>query len=464
MSKQRTLKGSFSLYGKGLHTGLSLTVTFNPAPENTGYKIQRIDLEDQPIIDAIAEKVVDTQRGTVLANGEARVSTVEHGMAALYALGIDNCLIQVNGPEFPILDGSAAMYVEKIQEIGIVEQNAEKDYYIIRHKLEVKDEETGSTITILPDDQFSITAMCSFQSKFINSQFATLDNIETFPTEIAPARTFVFVRDIVPLLDANLIKGGDLDNAIVIYEREVTQEQLDHLADVLKVPHMDATKVGYIQHKPLMWENECTRHKLLDIIGDMALIGKPIKGRIVATRPGHTINNKFARLMRKEIRKHEVQAPIYNPNEKPVMDNIRIRQLLPHRYPMQLVDKIISMGPTSIVGIKNVTANEPFFQGHFPEEPVMPGVLQIEAMAQCGGLLVLNQLEEPERWSTYFMKIDEVKFRQKVIPGDTLLFRVELLHPVRHGISSMKGYMFVGDQVVSEASFTAQIVKKQITF
>ena len=382
-------------------------------------------------------------------------------MAALYALGIDNCLIQVNGPEFPILDGSAAMYVEKIQEIGIVEQNAEKDYYIIRHKLEVKDEETGSTITILPDDQFSITAMCSFQSKFINSQFATLDNIETFPTEIAPARTFVFVRDIVPLLDANLIKGGDLDNAIVIYEREVTQEQLDHLADVLKVPHMDATKVGYIQHKPLMWENECTRHKLLDIIGDMALIGKPIKGRIVATRPGHTINNKFARLMRKEIRKHEVQAPIYNPNEKPVMDNIRIRQLLPHRYPMQLVDKIISMGPTSIVGIKNVTANEPFFQGHFPEEPVMPGVLQIEAMAQCGGLLVLNQLEEPERWSTYFMKIDEVKFRQKVIPGDTLLFRVELLHPVRHGISSMKGYMFVGDQVVSAASFTAQIVKNK---
>lgn len=461
MSKQRTLKGSFSLYGKGLHTGLSLTVTFNPAPENTGYKIQRIDLEDQPIIDAIAEKVADTQRGTVLANGEARVSTVEHGMAALYALGIDNCLIQVNGPEFPILDGSAAMYVEKIQEIGIIEQNAEKDYYIIRHKLEVKDEETGSTITILPDDQFSITAMCSFQSKFINSQFATLDNIETFPTEIAPARTFVFVRDIVPLLDANLIKGGDLDNAIVIYEREVTQEQLDHLADVLKVPHMDATKVGYIQHKPLMWENECTRHKLLDIIGDMALIGKPIKGRIVATRPGHTINNKFARLMRKEIRKHEVQAPIYNPNEKPVMDNIRIRQLLPHRYPMQLVDKIISMGPTSIVGIKNVTANEPFFQGHFPEEPVMPGVLQIEAMAQCGGLLVLNQLEEPERWSTYFMKIDEVKFRQKVIPGDTLLFRVELLHPVRHGISSMKGYMFVGDQVVSEASFTAQIVKNK---
>ena len=459
--KQTTLKGSFSLFGKGLHTGLSLTITFNPAPENTGYKIQRIDLPGEPVIDAIAEKVVDTQRGTVIADGDMRVSTIEHGMAALYALGIDNCLIQVNGPEFPILDGSAAMYVEKIKEIGIVEQNATKDYYIIRHKIEVEDETSGSCITILPDDDFSITAMCSFESKFINSQFATLDNISKFPDEIAPARTFVFVRDIMPLLEANLIKGGDMDNAIVIYEREVSQEKLDHLADVLNVPHMDATKIGYIQHKPLMWENECTRHKLLDIIGDMALIGKPIKGRIVATRPGHTVNNRFARLMRKEIRKHEIQAPIYNPNEGPVMDNIRIRELLPHRYPMQLVDKVIAMGPNSIVGVKNVTANEPFFVGHFPQEPVMPGVLQIEAIAQCGGLLVLNQVEEPERWSTYFLKIDNVKFRQKVVPGDTLLFKVEMITPVRHGISTMRGYVFVGDHVVSEATFTAQIVKNK---
>ncbi len=461
MLKQNTLKGSFSLCGKGLHTGLSLTVTFNPASENTGYKIQRIDLESQPIIDAIAENVVDTQRGTILARGDVRVSTVEHGLAALYALGVDNCLIQVNGPEFPILDGSATMYVEKIHQIGLEEQSAPKDYYIIRHKIEVKDETTGSCVTILPDDQFSITAMCSFDSKFINSQFATLDNIDDFAEEIAPARTFVFVRDIEPLLKANLIKGGDLDNAIVIYERQTNQALLDQLADQLKVSHMDATKLGYIQHKPLVWENECTRHKLLDVIGDMALIGKPIKGRIVATRPGHTINNKFARLIRKEIRKHEIQAPIYDPNDPPVMDNSRIRELLPHRYPMQLVDKIISMGPNSIVGVKNVTSNEPFFVGHFPQEPVMPGVLQIEAMAQCGGLLVLNQLEEPERWSTYFMKIDEVKFRQKVVPGDTLLFRVELLHPVRHGVSSMKGYMFVGDHVVSEATFTAQIVKNK---
>ncbi|MBQ7472615.1 MAG: bifunctional UDP-3-O-[Prevotella sp.] len=459
--KQKTLKGSFSLFGKGLHTGLSLTITFNPAPENTGYRIQRIDLPGEPIIEAIAEKVVDTQRGTVIANDDVRVSTIEHGMAALYALGIDNCLIQVNGPEFPILDGSAAMYVAKILEIGIEEQNAPKDYYIIRHKIEVKDNATGSCITILPDEDFSITAMCSFESKFINSQFATLDNISNFPTEIAPARTFVFVRDIMPLLEANLIKGGDMDNAIVIYERELTQDKLDHLADVLKVPHMDATKLGYIQHKPLMWENECTRHKLLDIIGDMALIGKPIKGRIVATRPGHTVNNKFARLMRKEIRRHEIQAPIYDPNEEPIMDNIRIRELLPHRYPMQLVDKVIAMGPNSIVGVKNVTANEPFFVGHFPQEPVMPGVLQIEAIAQCGGLLVLNQMEEPERYSTYFLKIDNVKFRQKVVPGDTLLFKVEMITPIRHGISTMKGYVFVGDQVVSVATFTAQIVKNK---
>ncbi|MBQ4029474.1 MAG: bifunctional UDP-3-O-[Prevotella sp.] len=319
----------------------------------------------------------------------------------------------------------------------------------------------GSCITILPDDQFSITAMCSFESKFINSQFATLDNADYFTKEIAPARTFVFVRDIVPLLEANLIKGGDLDNAIVIYERELSQEKLDQLADILNMPHRDAKKIGYIQNKPLMWENECTRHKLLDIIGDMALIGKPIKGRIVATRPGHTINNKFARLMRKEIRKHEVQAPIYDPNDEPIMDNIRIRELMPHRYPMQLVDKIIAMGPNSIVGVKNITSNEPFFVGHFPQEPVMPGVLQVEAMAQCGGILVLSQVEEPERWSTYFLRIDEVKFRQKVVPGDTLLFRVELLHPIRHGISSMKGYVFVGDHVVSEATFTAQIIKNK---
>ncbi len=461
MLKQTTLKGSFALCGKGLHTGLSLTVTFNPAAENTGYKIQRIDIDGQPVIDAVAENVVETTRGTVIGKGDVKVSTIEHAMSALYAMGIDNCLMQVNGPEFPILDGSAMMYVNKINEIGIEEQNAPKDFYIIRHKLKVKDEQSGSVITILPDEEFSITAMCSFDSKLVNSQFASLDKMKDYASEVAAARTFVFVRDIEPLLNANLIKGGDLDNSIVIYERKTTQESLDKLADLIGVEHMDANNIGYIQNKPLVWENECTRHKLLDIIGDMALIGKPIKGRIIATRPGHTINNKFARMMRKEIRKHEIQAPFYDPNEPPVMDVNRIRELLPHRYPMQLVDKVIALGPTSIVGVKNITSNEPFFQGHFPQEPVMPGVLQIEAMAQCGGLLVLNTVEDPEKWSTYFLKINDVKFRQKVVPGDTLIFKVDLMAPVRHGISSMKGYMFVGDQVVSEASFTAQIVKNK---
>ena len=320
MFKQKTLKGSFSLFGKGLHTGLNLTVTFNPAPENFGYKVQRIDLPGEPLIEAIAENVVDTSRGTVIAKGEARCSTIEHAMAALYASGIDNCLISVNGPEFPILDGSAEIYMDNIQKVGIEEQNAEKDFFVIKRKIEFRDDKTGSSIIILPDEQFSLTAMISFDSEFIGSQFATLDNMEDFGKEIAPARTFVFVREIEPLLKMGLIKGGDLDNAVVIYETPMEQGALDLLADNLHVDHRDATKLGYIQRRPLEWRNEPARHKLLDIIGDMALIGRPLKGRIIATKPGHTINNKFARQMRREIRKHEVQAPKYDPNQAPLMD------------------------------------------------------------------------------------------------------------------------------------------------
>ena len=459
MLKQNTLKEQFSLSGKGLHTGLNLTVTFLPAPANHGYKIQRIDMPSQPIMDAVAENVVDTQRGTVLGKGEMRCSTVEHAMAALYALGLDNVLIQVDGPEFPILDGSAELYVKAIQRVGIQEQDAPKDFYYISKKMEFRDDATGACITLLPDEDFSITSMISFDSKVLSSQFATLDNMDKFATEVAAARTFVFVREIEPLLMAGLIKGGDLDNAIVIYEHETTQDNLDKLCQLTGAEKHNASELGYLQHKPLVWENEPARHKLLDIIGDMALIGKPIKGRIIATRPGHTIHNKFARMMRKEIRKHEVQAPCYDPNKEPVMDVNRIRQILPHRYPMQLVDKVIDIRENNIVAIKNVTSNEPFFQGHFPSEPVMPGVLQIEAMAQAGGLLVLSNVDNPELYSTYFLKIDNVKFRQKVVPGDTLIFKVELVSPIRHGIGTMQGYAFIGENCVAEATFTAQISK-----
>ncbi|MBO7069227.1 MAG: bifunctional UDP-3-O-[3-hydroxymyristoyl] N-acetylglucosamine deacetylase/3-hydroxyacyl-ACP dehydratase [Bacteroidaceae bacterium] len=461
MLKQKTLKNSFSLSGKGLHTGLNLTVTFLPAEKKHGYKIQRVDMQGQPILDAVAENVVDTRRGTVLGKGSFKCSTIEHAMAALYALGVDNVLIQVDGPEFPILDGSAEPYVKEILRVGTIEQDAEKDFYYITKKMEFKDENTGACITLLPDEEFSITSMISFDGQFLNSQFATLDNIDDFATEIAAARTFVFVREIEPLLTAGLIKGGDLNNAIVIYEQQTSQENLDKLCKLTGAEHHDAAELGYLQHKKLVWDNEPARHKLLDIIGDMALIGKPLKGRIIATKPGHTINNKFARMMRKEIRKHEIQAPKYDPNKPAIMDASKIRQLLPHRFPMLLVDKVIEMKEDTIVAIKNITSDEPFFQGHFPSEPVMPGVLIIEAMAQAGGILVINSLQDGADYSTYFIRIDNVKFKQKVIPGDTLIFKVETLGTLRHNIGSMQGYAFIGENCVAEATFTAQVIKNK---
>lgn len=461
MQKQNTLAASFSLQGKGLHSGLNIEVSFNPAPENHGYKIKRVDLPEQPVIDAVAENVINTQRGTVIGRKDIQISTIEHAMAALYAMGVDNCLIEVNAPEFPILDGSARHYVEEIQKVGLQEQNAARDYYIVKHKVEVKDEETGASIMLLPDDHFCVNTLISFNSPVLNNQFATMNDVKDFPTEIAASRTFVFVRELEMLLQNNLIKGGDLDNAIVIYDQKVSQEALDKLADMMNVPHQNIQELGYINNEPLVFDNEPARHKLLDVIGDIALIGKPIKGRVIATRPGHSINNKLARIIRKQIKLNDVQAPIYDPNAEPVMDINRIRELLPHRYPFLLVDKIIELGKNYIVGVKNITTNEPFFQGHFPQEPIMPGVLQVEAMAQTGGLLVLNTVDEPERYSTYFMKIDGVKFRQKVVPGDILILRLELLAPIRRGISTMKGYVFVGDKLVSEAEFMAQIIKNK---
>ena len=425
---QLTLKAPFTVEGKGLHSGLQLKATFNPAPENTGYKFKRVDLPDAPVIDAVAENVVETTRGTVIGRKGVTVSTIEHAMAALYAAGIDNVLIEVNGPEVPILDGSAMVYVNAIESVGLQEQNADKDYYIIKEKKQFKDEATGSELTIYPDSGFSVECMVEYNSQVLPNQFAVL---------------------------------GDLDNAIVIYDQVEDQATIDSICDVVKVPHMHLESLGYINPKPLAWDNEPARHKVMDVIGDLALIGRPIQGRVVAIRPGHTVNNKFTRMVRHEVKHTEIQAPIYNPNEAPVIDTNGIKKLIPHRFPFLLIDKVIEIDKKHAVAVKNVTVNEPFFQGHFPEEPVMPGVLQVEAMAQTAGVLVLNFLEEPEKYSTYFLKIDNVKFRHKVVPGDTLKLHVSLMTEIRRGCAMVKGYAFVGEKIVCEAEFMAQIIKNK---
>ena len=459
--KQVTIKDSFSVKGKGLHTGLVIEATFLPAPENHGYKFQRVDLDGEPIIDALAEYVTSTTRGTVISKGDVSVSTIEHALAALYAAGIDNCLIKLNAPEMPILDGSAAEYCKKIDQVGVIEQKVDKDYYIVKQKIEVRDDTTGAAIVVLPDEDFSIDTMVAFDSPVLTNQFASLDRLSDFPKQISASRTFVFVREIEPLVKGNLIKGGDLDNAIVIYDKELPQSELDRIADLMNVPRKNVSEFGYINNKPLTSENEPARHKLMDVLGDIALIGRPLKGKILATRPGHSINTTFSKKIRQEIKRQDIQAPVYNPSTTPVLDNNQIRELLPHRYPFLLVDKIIEKGDNYIVGIKNVTTNEPFFQGHVPQEPVMPGVLLVEAMAQTGGLLVLGTVDEPERYSTYFMKIDNVKFRQKVVPGDTLIFHVSFMTELRRGCAVMKGYAFVGEKIVTECEFMAQIIKNK---
>lgn len=459
--KQLTLSAPFTVSGKGLHTGKQITATFMPADENTGYRVQRTDLPGEPVIDALAENVTSTNRGTVLSKGDVSVSTIEHAMAALYAAQIDNCLIVLDGPEMPILDGSARIFCEQILTAGVTEQKADKDFYIVKQKIEVRDPETGASIVVLPDSEFSIDVMVQFDSPVLPNQYATLEHIEDFSKEIASSRTFVFVHEIEQLLKNNLIKGGDLKNAVVIYDAPMEQTQLDALADLMGVPHKHVESFGFIQDIPLVVDNEPARHKLMDVMGDLALIGRPLQGKVIATRPGHSINTTFAKKIRREIKRQDIQAPVYDPNREPVLDNNRIRELLPHRYPMLLVDKIIEMGQNYIVGVKNITANEPFFPGHFPQEPVLPGVLQIEAMAQTGGLLVLSTVDEPEKYSTYFMKIDNVKFRQKVVPGDTLIFHISFMTELRRGCAVMKGYAFVGEKIVSECEFMAQIIKNK---
>jgi len=461
MSKQQTLKGSFSLSGKGLHTGLQINISFHPAPAGTGRVIRRVDVEGTPEIPALSEFVKGTERGTVLRKGDVQVSTIEHGLSALYALGVDNCYIDVDAPEFPILDGSAIEYVRKIKEVGLVSQELEREDYIVKQRTEVVSEDGRSRILLLPDHSFGVDVHISFDSPILSNQFASLDNLKNFETEIASSRTFVFVREIEQLLAHNLVKGGDLDNALVIYDKEMEQSRLNDLCKLMGVEPKKGIELGYINNAPIIFPNEPARHKLLDVLGDLSLIGRPIQGRIIATCPGHKINNEMGQKIRREIKQNESQAPIYDPNKEPLMDVKRIQELLPHRYPFLLVDKIIERGSDYVVGIKNVTANESFFQGHFPGEPVMPGVLQVEAMAQVGGLFILGDLENPESYSTYFLKIDNVKFRQKVVPGDTLIFKVRLVSEMRRGMANMRGLAFVGETLVCECDFMAQIVKNK---
>jgi UDP-3-O-[3-hydroxymyristoyl] N-acetylglucosamine deacetylase/3-hydroxyacyl-[acyl-carrier-protein] dehydratase len=463
-AKQKTILNEITISGKGLHTGLTVTMTLKPAKENQGIVFKRIDIANQPEIEASVLNVVDTSRGTVIEKNGARVGTIEHVMSALTALGIDNILIEIDAPEAPIMDGSSAIIFDAIGINNIKELSAEKEFLVIREKIVFSDIENGVEIIALPDDDFSLNVMISYDSSVLGNQFAKLNSLANFRNEIAPCRTFVFLHELEYLLNHNLVKGGDLDNAIVIMDRDVTQTELDRMADLFHHEHIKLNgQKGILNNLKLHFDNEPARHKLLDLIGDLTLVGKPIKGKIIATRPGHFSNVQFAKMLNKEMTKQFSKSapPIYNPDIEPIMDVLKIRELLPHRYPFLMVDKVIEMKDNFIVGVKNITANEPMFTGHFPQEPVFPGVLQIEAMAQCGGLFVLNQLDPTKNYSTYFMKIDGIKFRRKIVPGDTLIIKVELLTPMRRGISTMKGYIFVGNQLASEGEFMAQIVENK---
>jgi len=458
---QRTIQEPASIEGIGLHTGRIVKLVFNPAPEDHGIKFKRVDLNDQTLISADISRVASTNRGTTLSQGVASVHTIEHVLAALTGLGIDNMLIEIDGPEIPILDGSAMPFVSLLQHAGIVDQNKEKDYYIVTEPISYKDELTGSELIALPADDFEVTTLIDFNSPVLGQQYATLGSMDDFVKEIAPCRTFVFLHELDQLLAQGLIKGGDLDNAIVIAERNMDQDELDILAKKLGKPSVKI-KEGVLNTVNLLYKNEPARHKLLDVIGDLTLLGKPIKGKIVATKPGHAVNIEFTKLLKKQyLEQRKLKGlPIYDPSKEPIFDTVEIMKRLPHRFPFLLVDKIIELGQDYVVGVKNISFTEACFQGHFPENPVYPGVLQIEALAQTGGILALSQVPDPENWDTYFLRIDSAKFKSKVLPGDTLILKMELLEPIRRGIVHMQGIAYVGNKIVSKADLTAQIVNR----
>ncbi len=460
-SKQQTLNGSISFAGKGLHTGAVVEMSVHPAAADCGIIFRRVDIEGAPEIPALCDYVVDTSRGTTIEKGGHRVATIEHILSALWTLGVDNAIIDINGPETPIMDGSSREYAQVISEVGLVEQAADRKFYQVTEKMVYTIPEKGVAIILYPDDEFSVSVHVDYNSKVIGNQYATFVPGDDYAAKIAPCRTFVFLHDLEPLFKMNLIKGGDLDNAIVVVENEVDDEQLNHLKRLFNRSDIEITG-GYVNNLELRFNNELARHKLLDLLGDFALLGRRIKGRVWATRPGHFANTEFMMQTKRTIRKIGERPRFkYDPRATPVFDINQIRRLLPHRPPFLLVDRIFHVDENSIAGIKNVTMNEPFFVGHFPEEPVMPGVLIVEAMAQCSGLLVLAGVEDPSLYSTYFMKIDNVKFKRKVIPGDTLQFEMQFLEPVRRGVAVVEGKAFVGGTLACEATIMAQIVKNK---
>lgn len=460
--KQRTLKSPISFKGRGLHTGLNVVMTINPAPSNHGIVFRRIDLEEQPTVPALGDFVTDTSRGTTVENGPARVSTIEHVMAALWNNGIDNALVDVNAPEVPIMDGSAREYVAEIERVGTEELDAERVYYVVTEPISYVNQEKGIEINLYPSDEQKMDVHIDYNSHVLGFQYATYEVGKTdYNKEVAPCRTFVFLHELEPLLNLNLIKGGDLDNAIVIVEKPVSEGEFKHLAEIFNKKDIQVTG-GYLNNLELRFFNEPARHKLLDLTGDLALLGMRIKGRVMALRPGHTANTELVKIIKRTMRKEGVKPQHrYKSAEEPVYDINEIKRLLPHRPPFLLVDKIIHIDSRSVTGIKNVTMNEPFFVGHFPEEPVMPGVLIVEAMAQCGGILALQSVPDPENYSTYFMKIDGVKFKRKVVPGDTLQFELELAGPIRRGIVEMNARAFVGGRLATEAVLMAQVAKNK---